>query len=196
MVLRRPSPRRLGRILVVAALTVLPGLGLAACGSGDGAEQADGGGSGMTSMAAGGGKNLPPVGGFYDGERIAFVHPEASDPEVAKVLTDMMRSPVLVVPELADTPRSALADIYAFEDGLRGDGPFGFQPDVFDSAPGDEDYSPLRALHLVSWRRDATPRVLRSADEVIGARRARELTIERTDIVVNMPFVEWPGGSR
>jgi hypothetical protein len=191
----RSSPT--SRRAVLAAMSAaLLALGVAACGSDDEASQAGGGNAGMGSMAASAGANLPPVGGFYDGQRIRFVHPEASDPEVARVLTDMMRSPVLVVPELANTPRRALADIYAFENGVRGDGPFGFQPDVFDSAPGDDGYSPLRALHLVSWNSDATPRVLRSARDVIAAEQAGELTIEPTDAVVNMPFVEWPGGSR
>lgn len=35
-----------------------------------------------------------PVRGYFDGEDIAFIHPEASDPEVAEMLTDMMESPV------------------------------------------------------------------------------------------------------
>lgn len=148
-------------------------------------------------MAPEAGENLPPVGGFYDGQPVTFVHPEASDPEVAEVLTEMMGgSPVLVVPPLAQAPDSALADVYAFENGVRGDGPFGFQPDVFDSAPGDDGYSPLRLLHLVSWKPDADPRVLRSARDITRREQAGELTIEQTDTVVNMPFVRWPGGSR
>jgi hypothetical protein len=195
--LTQHSPRPpFSHVVMIGLCAALLALTLAACGSDADSDQADGDGAGMTSMAAAPGASLPPVGGFYDGQRITFVHPEASDPEVAKVLTDMMGSPVLVVPELADAPRSALADIYAFENGVRGDGPFGFQPDVFDSAPGDDDYSPLRAVHLVNWSGDATPRVLRSAEDVAAAERAGELTVERTDVVVNMPFVEWPSGSR
>ena len=41
---------------------------------------------------------VPPVTGYTKGERIVFLHTEASDPKIAKILTDMMRSPVLVVP--------------------------------------------------------------------------------------------------
>lgn len=150
----------------------------------------------MGSMSAGAEGQLPPVEGFYDGDRVMFVHPETSDAKVGKVLTDMMGSPVVVVPELADTPDSALADNYAFQNGVRGDGPFGYQPDVFDSAPGDEGYSPLRALHLVSWKKEAEARVLRSVKEVRDAEEAGDLTVDSTEVVVNMPFVTWPGGSR
>ncbi|MBW3550970.1 MAG: hypothetical protein KY442_09185, partial [Proteobacteria bacterium] len=59
------------------------------------------------------------------------------------------RSPRL--PALADTPDDLLAGVYVFENGVEGHGPFGFQPDVFDSVPGEEDYSPLRRIYLVQW---------------------------------------------
>ncbi len=147
-------------------------------------------------MGGGQQAQLPAAEGFYDGARVLFVHPEASSREVADVLTKMMGSPVLVVPELADVPATALADVHAFRNGVEGNGPFGFQADVFDSAPGDNGYSPLRALNLVEWSSQAAPRVLRSAAEIRQAERNGELTIERTDTVVNMPMVRWPEGTR
>lgn len=140
---------------------------------------------------------LPPVAGLYEGERIFFAHPEASDPDVAGMLTDMMSgSPVLVVPALADVPPSALDEVYVFTDGIEGDGPFGFQADVFPSVPGDDEYRPLRGVVLVSWAEGAQPRALRSAGEVLDAAEAGEVTLEETGVVVNMPIVVWPGGQR
>ena len=140
--------------------------------------------------------SLPPVGGFYAGEEISFVHPEASDPAVAELLADMMGSPVLVVPELAQVPQTALAKVYVFTNGVAGMGPMGFQPDVFDVAPGDDGYSPLRALQLVTWEDVADPRQLTSAGEVEQADAEGLLRIERPGVVVNMPFITWPGGHR
>lgn len=145
----------------------------------------------------GAGPQLPPVTALYDGKEIRFVHPEASDPAVAKVLTDMMGgSPVMVVPELAQVPRSALADVFVFRNGVRGGGPFGFQPDVFASVPGDADYSPLRAVRLVRWRDPARARILPSAAAVKEAARRGEVTVERNGVVVNMPVIKWPTGQR
>jgi hypothetical protein len=182
--------------LVAGLIAAGFGLGVAGCGGEEREPRATGGGEAMGSMSAGAGGTLPPVGGFYDGQQVMFVHPEASDRKVAKVLSEMMDSPVLVVPELAEAPDGALADIYAFQNGVRGDGPFGFQPDVFDSAPGEDGYSPLRALHFVSWKQSAKPRVLRSVAKITRAERAGELSVKRSEVVVNMPFVQWPGGSR
>ena len=93
---------------------------------------------------------VPPVDGYSEGQAIKFIHTEASDPKIAKILTDMMRSPVLVVPSLAQAPEAMLANVYVFKNGVKGSGPFGFQPDVFDNPPGTDGYRPLRAINIVS----------------------------------------------
>jgi hypothetical protein len=142
------------------------------------------------------GSAVPAVKGYTDGQEIRFIHTEASDPQVAQMLTNMMGSPVLVVPSLAQTPDSMLGNVYVFTDGINGEGPFGFQPDVFDSPPGTGGYSPLRAVQLVSWVNESTARELRSADEIKQAEGRGALSIQRSGTVVNMPFLTWPGGQR
>lgn len=138
-----------------------------------------------------------PVGRAYaDGQEIYFMHTEASDPDVAQLLTDMMASPVLLVPSLADVPDSALANVYVFTNGIEGMGPLGFAPDVFDNPPGTDGYTPLRRLNLVTWNDPSAARELKSAAEVLAAESAGEVTIEQTGIVINMPFVVWDGGKR
>ena len=141
----------------------------------------------------------PPVTGYYQGEEILFIHTEASDPQVADMLTTMMGSPVLVVPQLAQIPEAALAEVYVFTNGIQPDGaagPFGYQPDIFDTVPGDPDYSPLRRVNLVTWQPDATPRLLRSADELTAASDAGTVTITQTETIVNVPMLTWPSGHR
>ena len=139
---------------------------------------------------------VPPVKGYAGGQEIRFLHTEASDPAVAQMLTTMMGSPVLVVPSLAQVPAAALATVYVFANGIKGEGPFGFQPDVFDRPPGDPGYSPLRAVHLVRWKSEPAARLLTSAAAVERAVAQGEITIERPGAVVNMPLLTWPGGQR
>lgn len=139
---------------------------------------------------------VPPVKGYAEGEQILFLHTEASDPEIAQTLTEMMGSPVLVVPSLAEAPDSMLANVYVFTNGPEGMGPLGFQPDVFDSPAGTGDYSPLRAVNLVTWEDPASARELTSAAEVLEAEEQGELTTGQPGVVVNMPMVTWPGGQR
>lgn len=139
---------------------------------------------------------VPPVKGYMEGREIHFIHTEASDEKVAEVLTDMMGSPVLVVPALAQTPETMLTNVYVFTNGVSGEGPFKFQADVFDNPPGTKGYSPLRAINLVAWKDEESARRLKSAAEVKAAIDGGEITIERPGVVVNMPLLTWPGGRR
>ncbi len=154
----------------------------------------------MGGMAVKNAPVVPPVTGYSEGETILFIHTETSDPKLAKTLTDMMGgSPVLVVPALARLPKEALARVYVFTNGLKTGGPMGpleFQADVFENPPGTPGYSPLRNVNLVTWKNPSSARRLKSAAEVRNALKRGEVTIKEPGIVVNMPFLTWPGGKR
>jgi hypothetical protein len=150
---------------------------------------------GLSAMGASG-PTSPPVKGYAEGVEVRFIHTELSDPKVAQILTSMVRSPVLTVPALAQTPPAALATVYVFTNGIKGGGPLGFQPDVFDNPPGMSGYRPLRALNLVTWTDEHSARELRSDADVQVAQSNGALKIEQPGVVINMPLVAWPGGQR
>lgn len=139
---------------------------------------------------------IPAGMAYVDGQEMRFIHTEVSDPGVADVLTKMMDSPVLVVPGLAQVPEGSLATVYVFKNGGKGMGPLGFQPDVFDNPPTSQGYSPLRKIVFVTWNDESKARELKSLAEVLAAEKAGEIALETSNIVVNMPFVTWPGGQR
>ncbi|MBL8076846.1 MAG: hypothetical protein JNM55_02705 [Anaerolineales bacterium] len=139
---------------------------------------------------------LPAGRAYAEGKEIYFVHTEASDAGVAEKLTGMMKSPVILVPSLANVPDESLANVYVFTNGIEGSGPFGFQPDVFDKPAGTDGYTPLRRLNVITWVDPSKVRELKSAAEVLDAEKAGELTIEQPGVVINMPFVVWDGGKR
>ena len=139
---------------------------------------------------------LPAGKAWADGKEIFFVHTEASNADVAQLLTDMMSSPVIYVPSLADAPAELLADVYVFDNGLEGMGPFGFQADVFANPPETDGYSPLRRVNVVTWTDPAKARMLTSETDIMFAKDAGEVTITQPGVVVNMPFVVWDGGQR
>ena len=132
---------------------------------------------------------LPAGKAWAEGKEIFFVHTEASDSGVAETLTNMMQSPVIYVPSLANMPAESLANVYVFTNGLVGKGPFGFQPDVFDNPPGTDGYTPLRRLNVITWVDGTKARELKSAAEVLDAKTAGHRTIEQPGVVINMPFV-------
>ena len=85
---------------------------------------------------------VPNITGYVEGQEILFQHTEVSDPKVAELLSEMVSSPVLVVPALAQAPPSLLANVFVFKNGVRGGGPFKYQPDVFDNPPGQRGLPP------------------------------------------------------
>jgi hypothetical protein len=139
---------------------------------------------------------IPAGQAYADGKEIYFSHTEASDPAIAEKLTNMMKSPVLLVPSLAKAPAEMLGNVYVFENGVTGKGPLGFQPDVFDNPPGSSNYTPLRRIVLVNWKDSSQARLLKAAADVLQAESDGELAATQTDVVVNMPFMVWEGGQR
>ena len=139
---------------------------------------------------------LPAGKAYAEGNEIYFVHTEASDAGVAEKLTNMMQSPVVFVPSLANVPDESLANVYVFTNGIEGKGPFGFQSDVFDNPPGTDGYTPLRRLNVTTWVEGAKFRELKSVADVLEAEANAELTIEQPGVVINMPFIVWEGGKR
>jgi len=112
------------------------------------------------------------------------------------MLTRMMGPKVIVVPRLTQASAVLLADVYVFTNGVKGEGPFGFQSDVFDSVPGDDLYSPLRRVNLVAWNSGSSPRELRSVEQIKAAEANGEIAVTQPGVVVNMPILAWPGGQR
>ncbi len=155
----------------------------------------------LTACSTSAGSNIPyasiPAGRAYaEGKEVYFSHTEVSDPGVGEKLTTMMKSPVLVVPALADAPDSMLAPVYVFTNGIIGKGPLGFQPDVFSLPPGTDGYTPMRKITFVTWGNGVSAKELKAESEILAGVDAGELTLELSDVVVNMPFMTWDGGKR
>ena len=142
---------------------------------------------------------IPMIDGYYNGERVFFVHTEVSDKAMAEMMTWMINFPTLHTSELKNIPEDDMSKVYVFTNGIAGSGPYGggpfmFQIDVFDSIPGQTGYSQFRVPHLVTWNDDSTPRVLTSIEEILEAESNGELTIQKTDNVVNAPMIVWKSG--
>jgi len=140
-------------------------------------------------------KVLPLVRGFADGNEVFYITTEVSDEKLANYLTNLTNSRVVYTPALKYAPTQSLANIYEFTNGIKGSGPEGFQPNIADSQPGDNNYSPLWKVNLVTWNNGTIPRELTSEEDILNAIKNKELTIKPTEIIVNCPFVQWKDSS-
>jgi hypothetical protein len=138
---------------------------------------------------------LPLTPGYANGHEVLYISTEASDRDLASLMTNWTGARVAYAPSLANTPLAALSNIYAFKNGIRGSGPLGFQPNVADSEPGNPRYSPLWRIVLVQWKEGITSIELKSEQEITTALQEGKLVIEPTKMVVNCPFIRWEGGS-
>jgi len=139
---------------------------------------------------------MPLIDGYYNGEKVYFIHTEVSDKDISEMLTMMVNFPTLYVPELTNISTDDLSKVYIFTNGIPGTvpyggGPFFFQIDIFDAVPGQDGYSQLRNPHLVTWSENSSPRLLTSVEDLLEAEANGELSIEKSDLVVNAPMIIW-----
>ena len=139
---------------------------------------------------------MPMIDGYYKGNKVYFVHTEISDSVMADMMSKMVNFPTLHVPELKNIPEDQMARVYVFTNGVPGSepyggGPFMFQIDVFDSIPGQKEYSQFRIPYLVTWNNDTKPSILNSESVILKAESEGKVTIEKSNLVVNVPMITW-----
>ncbi|HSF27944.1 MAG TPA: hypothetical protein VD699_05605 [Nitrosopumilaceae archaeon] len=125
-----------------------------------------------------------------DGRTIYYIVTDAtpSGPASAMGVTD--------APTLAKAVTSpAAVDLYQFTNGIKGSGPMGFQPGIASAALGDDTYSPLWRISVVTWNESVKASVLETIDDINAKRSAGDVTVELarpmdSDHVVNCPFID------
>ena len=139
---------------------------------------------------------IPMIDGYYNGEKVYFIHTEISDKDIADMMSMMINFPTLHVPDLDEISPNDLGKVYIFTNGISGSGPYGggpffFQIDIFDSVPGMDEYNQFRVPQLVTWNENSNPILLTSIEDLFEAEANGELSIESTDFVVNAPIIVW-----
>jgi hypothetical protein len=80
-------------------------------------------------------------------------------------------------------PGNEMLPIWTFTNGVEG------QSNIADVVPGTTAYPPLWAVVEVTWKAGAQRSLIRSFERLQQARKEGAVTITRTSIVVNCPFV-------
>jgi hypothetical protein len=80
-------------------------------------------------------------------------------------------------------PGNEILPIWTFTNGVRG------QRNIADVVPGTTAYPPLWRVIEVTWRPSAAPSLVRSFEGLEHARTAGDVTLKRTTMIVNCPFV-------
>jgi hypothetical protein len=134
--------------------------------------------------------SIPVEKGFVNGNISYFISTDASEEMIVSSVTNTTGFDVNYAPTLGDTPQISRQQGFVFTNGVIGNGTFEHQLPVATASPGDEGYSPLFEINYVKWNNDSQPRILKSTAEILDAQSKGELSIQKSNIVINSPAVK------
>lgn len=134
--------------------------------------------------------SIPVEKGFVNGNLSYFISTDASEERIVSSVTNTTKFDVNYAPTLGDTPEIARQQGYVFTNGILGNGTFEHQLPVASAASGDEGYSPLFEINYVKWNNESQARILKSAADIMDAQSTGELSIEKSNVVINSPAVK------
>ena len=116
-----------------------------------------------------------------DGSTIYYIATDASLKDPADALG------IVLVNKTQNTINtSSAADLYQFSNGIVGSGPLGFQSGVAGTKQGDQYYSPMWRIQVVTWKDSKMATVLESTHDITSKSDLTD-TME-AGFVVNCPF--------
>jgi hypothetical protein len=141
--------------------------------------------------------SIPVSKGYVNGKIAYFISTDATEKQIVSSVSNTTKFIINYAPVLADTPQSTHQQGYVFINGIRGGGqPNDFQLPVASAIPNstnsseNKGYSPLFQINYVKWNNNSNPRILTSVDQIFDAQNKGELTIIKTNIVINSPFIQ------
>ncbi|RNJ75012.1 MAG: hypothetical protein D9C04_02665 [Nitrosopumilus sp. B06] len=137
---------------------------------------------------------IPMHKGIYEGGKILYIITDSSNREYAQDLSWRQEWNVELAEVLADAPDDAVQKIFVFRNGIKGDGIYGFQDDLFSAKPGQDRYSALNSVIEVTWKTGQKEIVFESVADIIAAENGGRVKFKETEIIINTPQIVWPGG--
>ncbi|MDE1765614.1 MAG: hypothetical protein KGI27_04960 [Thaumarchaeota archaeon] len=116
-----------------------------------------------------------------DGSTIYYIVTDTVMADPAK-----MMGVILANKTQATFSSSASSDLFQFGNGIKGTGPMGFQAGIGSTKPGDQFYSPMWRISVISWNDPSTAAVLENSHDI--ATHSDQTKIMPMNMIVNCPF--------
>ncbi len=138
---------------------------------------------------------IPMHKGIYEGNQVLYIITDGSDEDYTKIISERQEWNIELASVLADVPESTLQKLFIFKNGVKGDGIYGFQNEVFSSTPSQKSqYSALNSLIEVTWKVGQKEIEFKSATDIIAAEEGGRIKFNEKRIVLNTPQIIWPDG--
>lgn len=135
---------------------------------------------------------FPLIFCWYNGQVVYYIRIDTSDQTTAQ--QQGLNTALTLENALSSQPRS-YDDIYTFTNFT--------QYNVIPSVPTpvgyqstDPNYSPLWQVSNVSWNSGSKPRTLTSEADILQAQSNGEVTVTKTNVVINCPVIFTPQGGK
>ncbi len=138
---------------------------------------------------------IPMHKGIHEGNQVLYIITDGSDEDYAKILSEKQGWNVETASSIANVPENSLQKLFIFKNGIKGDGIYGFQDEIFSSTPSQEsEYSALTSVIEVTWKIGQKQILFESVADVISAEESGRIEFNDTGIVLNTPQIVWPDG--
>ena len=81
---------------------------------------------------------------------------------------------------------SSAADLYQFSNGIQGSGPLGFQSGVASAKEGDQFYSPMWRIQVITWKDPSSATLLENTNDIVS--KSDLTSTMQAGFIVNCPF--------
>jgi len=90
---------------------------------------------------------------------------------------------------------AAAVDLFQFANGIKGTGPMGFQAGIGASANGEENYSPMWRIFMISWKDPVSAQLLETRGDIDFYQKEGKIDVGLarpmdSDHIVNCPFID------
>ena len=90
---------------------------------------------------------------------------------------------------------SSTADLFQFQNGIKGSGSLGFQPSISTATPGDDNYSPIWRVYIVEWNNPENAKILETISDINSSKEADLISVSlgrtmNSNHIVNYPFID------
>ena len=136
---------------------------------------------------------IPMHQGIHSGNNILYIITDASDEDYAKTISEKQKWNIQLSQSIKDIPETNSQKIFIFKNGIKGDGIFGFQNEIFSSTPEQSDYTSLASVIEVTWKTGQKEIIFESASDVINAEKSGRLKFNEKNVIVNVPQIKWAG---
>jgi len=134
---------------------------------------------------------IPMHKGIHNTNEILYIITDASDKDYVNTISEKQKWNIQLSKSLKDTPKNNFQKIFIFKNGIKGDGIFGFQNEIFSSTPKQSDYTPLASIIEVTWKTGQKEIIFESAFDIIDAEKSGRLKFNETNVIVNAPQIKW-----